>query len=230
MTTEIRLSAAVWDMDGTLEDSEPLHYEAYRRCAARYGVDFTEQQYRRFTGQTDRLICETMVAQFKLPVTPERFLEEKEAIYPEIVNGNAVPMPGVLNLLDALRSWQVPQAVASSSTRPTIEMILGALNIRDYFSVIASGDEVVNSKPHPDIYYLAAKRLSTYPFHCLGFEDSENGVRALDAANMYSIARPCPWTVDQNHSLATVKVASFEEVIIGDRTLQVGDTIFRFRK
>ncbi len=208
-----RFDAAVFDMDGTLDDSEPIHCLAYRQVLERFGKELSDADYnRRFTGATDNFIATALIEEHNLTISVEAFLKEKEALFIELIAGHAVALPGVLKTLESFHSQGVKLAVASSATLHAIETVLKALNIRHFFSVIASGEEVANSKPAPDVFLLAAQRLGVKPERCLAFEDSENGTRAAAAAGMHCIAIPCQSTRGQDHSAAKLILASMEDV------------------
>lgn len=207
-----RFDAACFDMDGTLDDSEPIHCLAYRKVLARFGKHLTDADYNsRFTGATDNFIATTLIDEHQLPISVDDFLREKEAFFLELIDGHAMALPGVVKTLEALRASGVRLAVASSASLQAIEAVLGALKIRHYFEVIASGEEVENSKPAPDVFLLAARRLGVSPARCLAFEDSENGTRAAAAAGMFCIAIPCESTRGQDHSAAGMKLSSMED-------------------
>lgn len=209
---EYRFDAAVFDMDGTLDDSEPIHCLAYRKVLERFGKVLSDDDYnRRFTGSTDNFIASSLIAEYALAISVQEFLEEKEALFIELIEGHAVALPGVVKTLEDLHARGIKLAVASSATLAAIETVLAALKIRHFFSVIASGEEVVNSKPAPDVFLLAARRLGVSPARCLAFEDSENGTRAATAAGMYCIAIPCQSTRGQDHSAAKLVLTSMEE-------------------
>ncbi len=207
-----KFDAGCFDMDGTLDDSEPIHCLAYRKVLERFGKTLSDEDYnRRFTGSTDNFIATSLIEQHKLPVSVDAFLQEKEALFIELIDGHAVALPGVIKTLDALSAQGIKLAVASSASLQAIETVLAALKIRHYFAVIASGEEVTNSKPAPDVFLLAAQRLGVSPDRCIAFEDSENGARAAAAAGMYCVAIPCQSTRGQDHSAASLKLTSMEE-------------------
>lgn len=228
MQQEISISAVLWDMDGTLTDSEPLHFLAYKRWLAQYHVAFTESDYRQFLGATDLALCQMLIDKHKLPVMPGKMCAEKEELYAEIVRDQVELLPGVLKLLEALKAHQVSNAVASSATMAAIELMLVSLKIKDYFQVIASGEEVANSKPAPDVFLLASDRLKVAPRNCLVVEDSINGIRAAKAAGMHCLAVPCQWTRYQDQSSADFRLGSLDELIITDCGVVVGHCLIRF--
>jgi len=207
-----KFDAAVFDMDGTLDDSEPVHCLAYQRVLESLGKTLTSADYNsRFTGSTDQFIATSLIQQFGLTVTVAELLKQKEALFLKLIEGRAEALPGVLATLETLHKRGLKLAVASSATLEAIEAVLAALKIRHYFTVIASGEEVAKSKPAPDVFLLAAERLGIAPQRCLVFEDSENGVRAAAGAGMFCIAIPCGSTAGQDHSAAKMKLASMAD-------------------
>ncbi len=203
---------AVFDMDGTLTDTEMMHCAAYQKVVASFGKVLTEEGYDQFTGATDAMICKYIIDRDHLEISAQELLIRKERLFHEMLRGSLQPLPGVVKTLEALRKRGVKLAVASSSTKETIEIVLKALKIAHLFDAIASGEEVENSKPAPDVFLLAAQRLGVRPERCLAFEDSENGTIAASRAKMFCIAIPCGSTVKQNHSAARLKVASMNEL------------------
>lgn len=203
-----RFDAIVWDMDGTLVYSEMLHLSAYRQILAPAGIEFSEEEYDQFTGATDAMISEYLVKKHgsKLQMTAEQLLQAKEAAVADVIKKQVVMAPGVLNTLETARKLGLPMAVASSSTLATIELVLNSMGIRHYFAAIASGEEVAQSKPAPDVFQLAASRLKVPAKRCLAFEDSQNGTRGATAAEMFCIALPSPWTNHHDFSAASLVV------------------------
>lgn len=204
--------ALVFDMDGTLTDSEPLHLLAYQQVLVGFAVTFSEQQYDQFTGATDKAIATWLVETHWLPLPVDELIASKEAQFVELVRQQSVLRPGVERVLQQARSAGLTLAVASSAMKDSIEAVLTALNIRHYFTAIASGDEVKNSKPAPDVFKLAARRIKVRPARCLAFEDSRNGTLAAKAAGMRCVVVPAASTSHQDHSQADARLASFEEI------------------
>jgi len=226
MSSKILITGVLFDMDGTLEDSEPYHYEAYRRCLEQYGLIFTPEDNRKFTGTTDRYICDSLVTAFRLPITAQALLEMKERMLVS-VNTHPTPLPGVVELITTLRQRGIKMGVASSSTLSCIDMILTRLKLKHYFDIIASGEEVIRSKPFPDVYTLGATRLGMEPQNLLAVEDSGNGVRAAKQAGLTCIAVPCSLTLNDDHSPADVILTSLQEISFTDDSLIAGHRIFR---
>jgi len=206
--------AILFDMDGTLIDSEPLHLKAYQESLATYGQTWTEQDNRQFLGRTDLIVCAAAVDRFALPITSQQLREQKESILIRLLQESGSVRPGVLKILQEAHSQSIDMAVASSSNLPTIELVVELLGIRQYFKCLASGEEVPHGKPAPDVFLLAAKRLATEPKNCLVIEDTLNGILAAKAAGMLCVAVSCEATRHENHSVADRILPSLEHLEI----------------
>lgn len=207
-----RIQGVLFDMDGVLVDSEPLHLQAYQELFSSLGVAYSEEDNREFLGRKDIVILEILTERHNLKRLPEELLEEKEAILAQLIKRHAIPRPGLLATLEKARALRLPVGVASSATLPTIELIVEVLGIGSYFLTLTSGDEVQEGKPAPDVYLLAARRLGIQPVRCLVIEDTAAGIRAAKAAGMYCVSIPCDATRHQDHSQADLRLNSLEEV------------------
>jgi beta-phosphoglucomutase len=203
--------AIIFDMDGTLIDSEPLHLLAYQAVLSRYDLGYSEKDNRDFLGRKDIDVCKALIAQHKLELSPQQLIAIKEELVKDLLRQSAAPRDGVLKVLRAGQARSLPMAVASSATLPTIEFVVDILNIREFFQTLTSGDEVAHGKPAPDVFLLAAKRLNVKPSNCLVIEDTLNGIRAAKAAEMQCIAIPCDATKHEDHSQADAVLASLEK-------------------
>jgi HAD superfamily hydrolase (TIGR01509 family) len=211
-----RMKAVIFDMDGVLVDSEPLHLIAFQEFFKRFEISYTADDNKDFLGRKDTVIAEILKERFKLPMSPAAIVEAKEEILSRLLLEGAQPRPGVHSTLGTLTELTVPMAVASSATMPTIELVTRTLNIRKHFANLTSGDEVMHGKPSPDVYLLAAKRLGVAPENCLVVEDTINGIKAAKSAGMFCVAIPCEATAHQDHSLADLRLTSLEELPVAD--------------
>jgi len=209
------IQALIFDMDGVLVDSEPLHLEAYSRYLAGRGKTYGKSHNREFLGRKDSEIAPVIIEQFELEVSPEELITGKDEIFFALVRDHARPMPGSREVLREAKRSGLKVALASSSKSSAIELIVGCLEIGHFFDHLVSGDEVPHGKPAPDIFTLTSRRLSVPAANCLVIEDTENGVKAAKSAGMLCLAVPCDATSDQDHSLADWKLPSLKDFDLG---------------
>ncbi|MCW1924812.1 HAD-IA family hydrolase [Luteolibacter arcticus] len=184
--THVAERAVVFDMDGTLFDTEPVYCRAYRQAFARQGGELTTEEYfRELIGRSNDDIEDYLAAKapsgFDLAGFRAGWREEWRVLIHE---EPPTPLPGVTGLLEELLEAGVPVALASSSDREDIDLCLHASGLARYFTIRAAGDEVVAGKPAPDLYLLACRRLGIGPTRCLAIEDSRHGVAAALAAGL----------------------------------------------
>lgn len=204
------INAVVFDLDGVLVDSEPIHFRAANRVLARYGTSIGEEEYRRYIGLGELATWSDWRRRHGISDPVERLLDlHTEARLAEIRAG--VPaIDEAVRLAHQLHDGDVRLAIASSSTRAVIDALLQALRVGELFPVRVSGEdpEVHQSKPAPDVYLQAAARLELAPAACLAIEDSGPGVTAAKRAGMTVIAVPNRWTADQDFADADVVLES----------------------
>ena len=177
-------SAVIFDMDGVLLDSEPLHYEAVRQILAEQGVEFPIEDYFRYLGTTLTSTWDDLCARYPITMPFEQF----EARYNSDVlvqyQAGAPLISGARELVAQLRDEDIPIAVASSSHREWVEAALTGAGLRQYFQQTTAGDEVSMGKPSPEIYLKAAHKLGVDPTDCIAIEDAPAGVESAKAAGM----------------------------------------------
>jgi HAD superfamily hydrolase (TIGR01509 family) len=218
-----KVRGLIFDMDGVLIDSEPLHLCAYQELLQGFGITFTEADNYPFIGRTDLELAQHLIALHKLPVQPLQLIEKKEAVLARLFGTKLMPMPGLMMVLERAGQICLPTAVASSATLPTIQLVIKTLDIARYFQTLTSGDEVEHGKPAPDVYLLAAERIGVSPKNCLVIEDSLNGVLAAKAAGMQCIAIPCQATKHQDHTKADKILGTLEALNLDDWCNPVSD-------
>lgn len=208
-----RIEAVVFDMDGVLVDSEPLHMEATRRLLAAYGVGYSQEENAEFIGFTDLEIFTILRIRHGLaPATDELTRQFAEKLI-ELLEREAVPLPGVPAVLEGLRRAGYRLALASSSTPKVIAATLRTLRIDGHFPTVVSSVEVGRGKPAPDVFLAAASRLGRPPSRCLVIEDSRNGVLAAKRAGMACVAVPCAATRHQEFAGADLVLGTLEELL-----------------
>jgi beta-phosphoglucomutase-like phosphatase (HAD superfamily) len=177
--------AAIFDMDGLLLDTERLCMQAFQKACQKLSLPFVQSAYVKIIGCNEKgieiAIMDHYAQYIDYPTLRKTWMEG----YWPIVETQAIPIkPGVIELLEWFKSQNIPVSVATSTHQALAKTKLTLAGLASYFEHISSGCEVTNSKPHPEIFLLAAQRLKVSPQQCLVFEDSNNGVRAAIAANM----------------------------------------------
>ena len=180
--------AVIFDVDGVLTDSYAPHFQSWQRMFAELGVQFTDDQFRQTFGRTNRDIFAQL---YPGEMTDERSRELgdlKEAYYREIISRDFTPLPGAVELIDALHTAGFKLAVGSSGPPENIQLTLEKLGRAASFSARATGADVQRGKPDPQVFLIAAERLGVPPERCAVIEDAAPGVEAANRAGMTSIA------------------------------------------
>jgi beta-phosphoglucomutase family hydrolase len=180
--------AYLFDCDGTIADSMPLHYRAWKQALAEWGCTFDEQLFYAWGGRPASEIIQALNAAQGLDMPVDALATRKEELYLlQIPMLKAVPE--VLEHIHA-RHGHIPLAVVSGSRRESVVRSLTALHLLEKFDTIVSAEDYTNGKPAPDAFLLAAERLGMAPADCLVFEDTELGIAAATAAGMASVLVP----------------------------------------
>ena len=174
----------VFDLDGTIVDSEENYFQSDVRILARRGATLTREHKARYIGCGNRDIMERFIAEFGLPDAPEGLLEEKNAEYLALARENTVVFPEMRVLIEGLSSRGIPMAVASGSSPVVISEILRITRLQPYFIATVSSEDVPNGKPEPDVFLEAARRIGASPEETLVVEDAVYGVMAAKRAGM----------------------------------------------
>ncbi len=183
--------AVIFDLDGTLVDSEPAYHEASRRLLARYGItDFTWEDHTRFIGIGTRETLTTLREEHGIDAPVEELLAGKNRLYLELARTSVRAFPGMLVLVERLRAAGVPMAVASGSSRAAIDAVLAGAGLDALLPVRVSAEEVARGKPEPDVFLEAAERLGVEPGRCAVVEDAPPGAEAAHRAGMRCVAVP----------------------------------------
>jgi HAD superfamily hydrolase (TIGR01509 family) len=198
MMTLNSVEAAIFDMDGTLTDNMPLHVDSFARFGGRYNLAMpTAEVGAGLAGKRNREIMPVLFGRDLTVEEIERYEAEKEAIYHELIAGGLAPVPGLARLLDLLHSRGIPAAVATSAPAGNVAPTLRAIGAEGRFDAVVLGADVPRSKPAPDIFLEAARRLGRAPERCLVFEDAYAGVAAAKAAGMRCVALATTHTVEE---------------------------------
>lgn len=204
------IQAVLFDMDGVLVDSEPLHLRATQAALGSRGASYTERDNRAFFGATDVEMLRVLRILFDLPEPTASLVESRINHLLALIRSEAQPMPGVPAIPRRLRATGLALGLASASPRRIVQAVLQTVGLDECFQAIVSGDEVARGKPAPDGFLMAARRLAVEPERCLVVEDSRNGVLAAKAAGMAVAAIPCPSTSHEDFSIADLVLPSLE--------------------
>ena len=178
----------LWDMDGVIADSYYFHFAAWQETFAQRGIEFTKEDFIKLFGARNDFIVGTVIGRG----LPERdikiIVQDKEENFRRKVTGKIKPFPGVIRLLNAIKKGNFKLGLISSTPKENIDLVLSELNLKDIFDCVVYGEEVSESKPSPEIYLLATKKLEVMPNDCVVIEDSPLGVKAAKAAGMRCLA------------------------------------------
>ncbi|GAA2683929.1 MULTISPECIES: HAD family hydrolase [Actinoplanes] len=183
--------AYLFDCDGTITDSMPLHYQAWTTTLAQWGCEFPEDLFYAWGGRPAVDIVADLNARYGLAMPVAAVADQREAVF-QAGLGTVRAVPGVLeHIEEAYR--RVPFAVVSGSTRDSVTTSLTALGLLDRFPVLVCAEDYARPKPDPEGYLTAARLVGVDPEKCLVFEDTELGVQAAEAAGMACVKVPAPW-------------------------------------
>jgi HAD superfamily hydrolase (TIGR01509 family) len=225
----VTLRALIFDVDGTLAETEEAHRAAFNRTFAANGLgwNWTMDDYRwllKTTGGKERM----RAWQAQLPTGERRLSDneiaalhkEKTATYGEILAGSEVSLrPGVQELIERARDAGLKIAVATTTNLPNVTALTRCCWNTEpdaIFDVVAAGDQVTAKKPAPDVFELALERLGLGPTECVAFEDSINGVHSAKSAGLRVLATPSIYTDDQDFAPADLVRASLVGIGVED--------------
>lgn len=180
--------AVLWDMDGTLIDSEEFHWISWRDTMANEGMPITHEQFLSSFGQRNDSIVPRWLGPASTPERIEKISSAKEELYRDLIRKHGVaPLPGVATWVRRLHEQGWHQAIASAAPRPNIDVVLEALSAGHYFQGIVSAEDVHKGKPDPEVYLIAASRVGASPSRSIVVEDAAAGVEGARSAGMRSI-------------------------------------------
>ncbi len=208
------LKAILFDMDGVIVDTEPLHRKAYFKMFEDVDIDVTEALFTSFTGQATYQICECLCDTFDLSESPQELVRLKRRHFKYLFeNDQSLQLiDGVLDLIKDYHKNGLKLVLASSASMPNINRIFERFNLNHYFLAKLSGADLKASKPHPEIFIKAAKVSGFDSTECIVIEDSTNGMKAANEAGIFCIGYQSKNSVNQDYSLADLKIDSFKEI------------------
>jgi len=208
------LKAVLFDMDGVIVDTEPLHNKAYHKMFEAVNIKVSDKLYESFTGQATLPICRQLCTIFKLSETPKTLVQLKRKFFKELFfnDPSLTLIDGVLDLIKEYHSNGLTLVLASSASMTTINNVFTRFNLDPYFIAKLSGANLKASKPHPEIFIKAAKASGFSKQECFVIEDSTNGIKAAKNAGIYCVGFKSQNSKNQEYSLANKVISNFDEI------------------
>ncbi len=208
------LKAVLFDMDGVIIDTEPLHRKAYHQMFDEVKINVNEELYSSFTGQSTINICKRLVDHFNLEHQPDHLVGLKRKHYKVLFENDKelALIDGVLERIRDYHSNNVTLIVASSASMNGINQIFERFDLNQYFSGKFSGADLKKSKPHPEIFNKAAAATGYPKSECMVIEDSTNGIKAANAAGIFCVGFKSPHSVNQDYASADFVISDLNEI------------------
>ena len=208
-----KFKAMLFDMDGVLVDSEPIHFASRTKILNHYGIETSDEELSHYTGILSDAFLTDIAKKRGVDIPIAEACDLIKSNFRDIIDSYDLrPIDGIPELLQELHSRDISMAIASSSSPEVIDKLTTRIGIKQYFQAFVSGHQVEKSKPAPDIYLTAAGALKQLPTDCVVLEDSHNGIVAGHAAHCYCIGFRSPHSGNQDFSLANVIINSIRDI------------------
>jgi beta-phosphoglucomutase len=208
------IQTVIFDMDGVIVDTEPVHRYAYFQHFAELDIPVTEAMFTTFTGNSTRNVFQNLKTLFKMEQDVEDLIQRKRTIFNEAFDTkeDLELLEGVENLIKEFHQKGMQLILASSASKVTIERVFSRFKLHQYFTHIVSGEDFPKSKPDPAIFEYAASMSIAFKENCIVIEDSTNGVKAAKAAGIYCVGYNSIHSKLQDLSAADVVINHFNEI------------------
>lgn len=211
------IEAIIYDVDGTMVNSEPLHVSAWDEALKLSGQELSNlsQNFRQtMAGKKPIIIAQGMVDELNLSISPTELLGRKSLLFLEKAKTSLVGMPGAVESIHMFKDAGYKLAIGTSLDREFLDIILKSLNVSDFFDVIVTGDQIKNGKPDPETYLNVSNFLGIPPSKCVVFEDAQSGIQSAKDAGAWCIAIENVDAIAQNTQEADVTVSSLNDVTL----------------
>lgn len=210
----MKIKGAVFDLDGTLTDTEGLQYLGWVEVLKPYGINFTKEEYFGYAGKQRIKIDAALCKKYKLDIPPGTLARAKEQLLDKWFNTKELPLTeGALEIISLLPKKGIKIAVLSNCHRQKLLLKLKRSRLDQYFKIRVSIDDVKRAKPYPDLFLYACKRLELKPTECVAFEDTQAGVESAKAAGLTCFAVPNEFTKGQDFTKADHVFSDLSEAI-----------------
>ncbi len=208
------LQTVIFDMDGVIVDTEPVHHYAYFEHFKELNIEVSTEMFATFTGNSTKNVFQKIKENFGITIETETLVQRKRSIFNDAFDTkeDLFLLEGVEDLIKNLHQNGVQMVLASSASKVTINRVFNRFNLHQYFSHIVSGEDFLESKPNPAIFIEAVRLSNTPKENCIIIEDSTNGIKAAHAAGVFCVGYKSINSKKQDYSLANIVIDRFEEL------------------
>lgn len=214
-------NTVIFDMDGVIVDTEPLHKKAYYQHFAELNIDVDAELFSRFTGKSTRNVYQMIKDIFGIDINVEDLIARKRTIFYGLFDSDSALklLDGVEDLINDLHSANFQLILASSAAKSTIDRVFKRFNLFPFFTHLVSGEDFPESKPNPAIFIEAQRLSGNEKSNCIIIEDSTNGIRAANAAEIFCVGYKSENSKNQYYETADLVIHHFDELKVEELEL-----------